>query len=446
MNINPVQSITASILKRPTLLTAIVTVMFITLAYQTLFRNHISQSQNEISQYIAQWKYEIADHLFHQKDPELAKKLIDHLKVFPITNYQVLKNENIVLSWQRGESIQTTCPHPTVNKITLRGLSLGKITTCLSTSKLTVQTLTSPLFIFITVLGVIFIVLASILPLLGYKKSLLTTLHFLRNWSQRPKEPPHIKSKDPITKDLVQLVKQGVQSRLELQEINDTLKTEKEFSKITHQVAHDIRSPVMSLNIAISQCKKVIPESISSLIQASIDRIVETSDDLLEQNKNNYRLQKINPERLTPIVLQILNEKSVTYNKVCFKTDLDDDLKVMCSATELKRVLSNIIENSLQAVDANQGEVHILSSQENNKGILCITDNGCGIAPEHLTSIFNEGFTFGKTSGSGLGLHYAKNRLESWGGSIDVESSPQRGSVLTLSFNIKNTVDQEAQL
>lgn len=431
-------SVGTRLLKKPVFLTSMVTVLFIILAYQTLLRTHISQTQNEISQYVSQWKYEIADHLFHRKDPELAKKLIDNLKIFPIKKYQVIKNNNVVLSWQKISSQKTTCPHSTVSKITLRGLSLGKITTCLSTAELTTQTLTSPLFILITTLGIVFIVMAGILPLLGYKKSLLTTLNFLKKWSQKPKDFLKIESKDPVTNNLVQLVQQGVQSRLELQEIQDSLQTEKEFSKITHQVAHDIRSPVMSLNIAISQCKRAIPESVSSLIQSSIDRILETSDDLLEQNKNNYRLQKITSEPLSSMILQILNEKSVTYNKVYFKTDLDNNLKVMCSATELKRVLSNIIENSLQAVDPSQGEISILSFQENDKGILRVSDNGCGISPEHISSIFNEGFTFGKTSGNGLGLHYAKNRMQSWGGAIDVKSSLHQGSVLTLSFNTQN--------
>ena len=60
-------------------------------------------------------------------------------------------------------------------------------------------------------------------------------------------------------------------------------------------------------------------------------------------------------------------------------------------------------------------------------GEIEVADDGTGIEPDLLPRIFEPRFST-TTSGSGLGLAIVKRLVESWGGSIEVESGPERGT------------------
>ena len=64
---------------------------------------------------------------------------------------------------------------------------------------------------------------------------------------------------------------------------------------------------------------------------------------------------------------------------------------------------------------------------------LRIEDNGQGIPPAHHERIFDPFFTT-KEQGTGLGLSVAFRLMETWGGTIQVESEPGAGSSFVLSF------------
>jgi signal transduction histidine kinase len=104
----------------------------------------------------------------------------------------------------------------------------------------------------------------------------------------------------------------------------------------------------------------------------------------------------------------------------------------------LYQVLTNLIRN---AVDASQGEksaVHISLDRVDDSLRLVVRDAGQGIVPEHLSRIFERGFTTkppGK--GSGIGLAVVKEITEAmFGGTIHVESRVGRGTTFTLTLPI----------
>ncbi len=400
--------------------------------------NH-KQAKFDISQYISQWKYEIADNLFQNKNHELVAKLITGLQNFPISQYKVLQNNYTAYSWSQGKN-PPHCLYPTSNNLTLRGLHLGKINTCISKAKIIKSTLTSSLFIFITTLASVLIIIAAFFPLLGYKKSLISTLDVLKKWNKDPKMTLNISYQDNITNKLISLVRQGIYSRIELKEIHTALNAEKELSKITKQVAHDIRSPVMSLNIALHESNSDISEPASSIIKSSINRILETSDDLLKNNrKNRYRLNKIQPLLVRPLILDVINDKIVLYKNINFNMDVANDLEAICSPTELKRVLSNLLNNSIEAIIPSSGTIDCKVQEKEDALTLSITDNGCGISEQDLPHIFDEDFTSGKESGNGLGLYYAHRKIKEWGGTINAQSTLNKGTCFEIHLKSPKT-------
>jgi two-component system, sensor histidine kinase and response regulator len=103
---------------------------------------------------------------------------------------------------------------------------------------------------------------------------------------------------------------------------------------------------------------------------------------------------------------------------------------------ELRRVFSNLIGNAIKFTDTGGIETRIFESAQNNKKNLVtieIEDTGYGIAAEDQPRIF-ERFRQGrnKRAGSGLGLHLSLLILEAHGGTIEVFSELNKGSVFTV--------------
>ena len=93
---------------------------------------------------------------------------------------------------------------------------------------------------------------------------------------------------------------------------------------------------------------------------------------------------------------------------------------------ELCRVLGNLIDNAMEAVEGQADARVVVELYEDIRGYgFRVVNNGPAIAPEVLPRIFHTGFTT-KIDGHGLGLPIVKELLEGCGGEIRVESAPGR--------------------
>ena len=96
----------------------------------------------------------------------------------------------------------------------------------------------------------------------------------------------------------------------------------------------------------------------------------------------------------------------------------------------LRQMVLNLVENALAAT-AQGGEV-VLSAETAAESVrITVADTGCGIPPEHLPHIFEDGFTTRSDKQRGLGLGITQRLCARAGGALDVTSS-DRGTVFTL--------------
>lgn len=113
------------------------------------------------------------------------------------------------------------------------------------------------------------------------------------------------------------------------------------------------------------------------------------------------------------------------------------DSWIKVSEAEFKRILSNIINNSIESFEPRgQGSVTLALKPAAESAFIhiVISDTGKGISPEILPQLGQRRLTFGKTHGSGLGLSYAFSRIESWLGQIWIKSTLNQGTQVTLSL------------
>jgi signal transduction histidine kinase len=103
---------------------------------------------------------------------------------------------------------------------------------------------------------------------------------------------------------------------------------------------------------------------------------------------------------------------------------------------QLQQVFINLINNSLDAMPAG-GRLSVSTRLKNEWVIIELADTGEGIAMEQLDLIFDPLFTTKPGRGTGLGLTVVKQIISGHGGTIEVESRPERGTVfcIKLPFN-----------
>ncbi len=220
--------------------------------------------------------------------------------------------------------------------------------------------------------------------------------------------------------------------------------------ELANQVAHDIRSPLSAMNIAISKMSGLDPDSREILSSVS-ERISQIANDLLARSKANdvSVLQVLHEEPgktnvhgvvLASLVSQLLSEKRLEHEhneKVDIVIDFDPDSKIQVHgvASDIQRIVSNLINNSVDASKAEETNVITISMRSyNDRTELTIGDTGKGIPEDALDKLGRRGFSFGKEDGNGLGIYDAKSKIESWTGHLNILSKVDRGTLVTLVF------------
>jgi hypothetical protein len=211
------------------------------------------------------------------------------------------------------------------------------------------------------------------------------------------------------------------------------------------QMAHDIRSPLAALGMLARDLTEVSEEK-RVLIRRSIDRIHEIANSLLGKRENPeqpyqsdsaWLKENGRPQLLGLLLNSIASEKKVQYRA---KPQIKIEFKPLAAsyrcfslvrAADFERVVSNLIDNAVESLDE-EGRVSIGVYDEGEKNIVSIADNGRGIPKQYLPRITEQGFTFGKPRGCGLGLYHARTTVEAMGGSLEIQSTEGSGTVINL--------------
>jgi signal transduction histidine kinase len=224
----------------------------------------------------------------------------------------------------------------------------------------------------------------------------------------------------------------------------------KVFSKMAKQVAHDIRSPLFAINAALSGENGLHPKRRDLLLQAS-RRINGIAEELLihsRSEKSTSSARTIEPQsplkpnvscyefKVGPSIKQIASEMTQAYPEISITfDDPDNDSTVTGCPKEFERILANLLQNSVDAIKETEfPQIKIAIRNYSAKTQIMILDNGVGIPPEVITRVGEEGFSFGKTHGNGLGLSFAKRKMQDWGGELKISSNKGIGTLVTLNF------------
>lgn len=218
-------------------------------------------------------------------------------------------------------------------------------------------------------------------------------------------------------------------------------KANKELDRFIYSISHDIRAPLASLLglISISKHETDIGQikTYIELEEKSAKRLDNFIQDLISISKN-WRLE-MTPERVN--LKQLIEDVVEQYSYLDNFCSIEKTIHVRqnrCFITDKYRlaiILSNLISNAIRYASPHRRTAFIRISAEvsDDKATVEVADNGRGIAPEHLDSIFTMFFRANhEIIGSGLGLYIAKETIEKLGGKVTVSSELGKGSAFTI--------------
>lgn len=207
--------------------------------------------------------------------------------------------------------------------------------------------------------------------------------------------------------------------------------------KIARQVAHDIRSPLDSLLSAV-KLAQITPNQKKIEIRNITNRVKDLASHIMEKYKNdtNSHETETTKELVSTLIQSIVSEirlqvqnKMITINYTIEKEARDIFINI--NSNEFKRVISNIVNNSIEALGG-EGYVEVILSRINDQAVISIKDNGKGIPDEKLPFVFDEGVSFGKSGGAGLGLSYVANSINAWNGDYTLKSKVNEGTIFEI--------------
>ena len=209
-------------------------------------------------------------------------------------------------------------------------------------------------------------------------------------------------------------------------------------------VSHELKTPLTSIQGYVETLlegdieDEVTKNRFLGKIKKNSERLEFLISDLLElsdiESQTNLHFSTFPLSRLLTKIEGLLEVKIKRKNQK-FISNVPDDFDVKADENRLEQILINLIDNGLKYTP-DESIITLNAKRENeNTTIITVTDNGLGIAKEHLPRIFERFYRVDKArsrslGGTGLGLAITKHLVQAHGGTISVDSKESKGTTL----------------
>lgn len=208
-------------------------------------------------------------------------------------------------------------------------------------------------------------------------------------------------------------------------------------------LAHEIRNPLASISGSIQMLKGDLSQNETN---ARLMQIILRGKDQLESFLKDFLLMA----RPAPGVREQLDIRETIQDAMESLRCVDDwheplnvvmllggdPLYIETNRTEIRQVIWNVILNAVQAMPEGgelKIEAHHSQVKERDGVEIRISDTGCGIREQSLKKIFEPFYTT-RDKGTGLGLAVVSRIMDVYGGSIRMQSQPDKGTICTIWF------------
>ncbi|MBP5198023.1 MAG: HAMP domain-containing histidine kinase, partial [Lachnospiraceae bacterium] len=248
--------------------------------------------------------------------------------------------------------------------------------------------------------------------------------------------------------------------RLRLKESSEEkVELERNNKELISNISHDLKTPITAIKGYVEGIMDGVadtPEKVDKYIKTiynkanDMDKLINelTLYSGIENSRIPYNFHRINvADYFGDCVEEVgldLESKSI---KLDYENMVDRDTLIIADPEQLKKVINNIISNSVKYMDKHEGHIAIRILDEADSIRVEIEDNGKGIAQQDLQKIFDRFYRTDTSrnsaqGGSGIGLSIVKKIIEDHGGYIWATS--KEGAGTCMHFVLRKYIELQA--
>ncbi len=219
------------------------------------------------------------------------------------------------------------------------------------------------------------------------------------------------------------------------------------WREVARRIAHEVKNPLTPIQLSAQRLKKRYENKVTKedgkVLEECTNMIinqVEELKNLVNEFSSFARMPASNP--VSNNINQVIKEAVSMYKearknlKIVFN-DFKDVPVLKIDREQIKRVMINLFDNAIDAIDGN-GEIVIDLSHDKEQGVVKIevADNGRGIPSDHKARLFEPYFST-KKHGTGLGLAIVSTIISEHKGSIQVQDNQPQGTRFIIELSVK---------
>jgi signal transduction histidine kinase len=219
------------------------------------------------------------------------------------------------------------------------------------------------------------------------------------------------------------------------------LAKQKEMQRLAGQIAHDIRSPLLTLSMLLNRNCSILPEKDHIAFRNVIANIDYSLNSLLEKYHKNedfsvkeedYICVRLGLQEMVNNKKSLNMSKDITFNYKC--NPPQDFTFIKGNYSSFCRMISNLLDNAVEAIGDRKGFIDVDFIIKDQLIEICIKDNGKGM-PQNIINKITSGISVtGKKAGHGIGMQQITDTLQATNGKMSVKSTENVGTEITLTF------------
>jgi two-component system, OmpR family, phosphate regulon sensor histidine kinase PhoR len=217
-------------------------------------------------------------------------------------------------------------------------------------------------------------------------------------------------------------------------------------------VSHELKSPITAIKGFVETLQEGAfqdrenAERFLDIILKHTNQLNALIEDLLKlsrlENDSSSDDISFEPGALESVLqssVSVCQNKAAERNLI-IEVDCQPDIRVTMNTGLLEQAVINLLDNAIKYSREN-GTITLIGETDGRDAVIRVQDEGIGIEPEHIPRLFERFYRVDKSrsrnlGGTGLGLSIVKHVVQVHGGSISVDSEPEKGSAFTIKLPV----------
>ena len=230
--------------------------------------------------------------------------------------------------------------------------------------------------------------------------------------------------------------------------LHEQLEKERIKKQLTNNINHELKTPVASIRVSVETMlahRNMSDEKQILFLQRCLtntERLQRLLTDVslltrMDDGSASILKEQVN---LTDIINDVVEDRLIiaATKGIRIENFVSHNVIMAGNASLLEAVFNNLIDNAIVYSGGTRIKIELISI-DNDKVVIALSDNGCGVPPEHLPRLFERFYRIDKgrsraAGGTGLGLSIVKNAVILHGGEIFAETQCSGGLLFKITF------------